>query len=79
MEKFQDLNLFGLTAQFEDELNNKNYTIDGARFRASRVDQVLAMSFDLALLTGNTDVATVEAKFLKALNRYKSTVNLVNT
>ena len=48
MEKFQDLNFFGLTAQFEDEVNNKNYTIDGARFRASRVDQVLAMSFDLA-------------------------------
>ena len=77
MEKFQDLNLFGLTAQFEDELNNKNYTIDGARFRASRVDQVLAMSFDLALLTGNTDVATVEANFKSPIGQLNGEFGLI--
>ncbi|MGB0245854.1 MAG: hypothetical protein ACPF9Z_04415, partial [Paracoccaceae bacterium] len=77
MEKFQDLNLFGLTAQFEDEVNNKNYTIDGARFRASRVDQVLAMSFDLALLTGNTDVATVEANFKSPIGQLNGEFGLI--
>jgi len=77
MEKFQDLNLFGLTAQFEDERNNKNYTIDGARFRASRVDQVLEMSLDLALLTGNTDVATVEANFKSPIGQLDGEFGLI--
>ncbi len=77
MEKFQDLNLFGLTAQLEDERNNKNYTIDGARFRASREDQTLTMSFDLALLTGNTAVATVEANFKSPIGKLNGEFGLI--
>ena len=71
MERFQDLNLFGLTAQVEDQLTGKIFTVDGARFRLKREEQALVMGFDLALLSGGEGVATIEANF-------KSTIGQIN-
>ena len=76
MERFQDLNLFGLTAQLEDQRTDKRYTIDGARLRFSREDQALVMSFDLALLSGGQGASTVEG-ILKELSA-NWMVNLVS-
>ena len=50
MERFLELNLFGLTVQFEDQRAGKIYTIDGARVRLDRQGEALVMGFDLALL-----------------------------
>ena len=69
MEKFQDLNLFGLTAQFEDQRTGRIYTVDGARFRLNREDQELVMGFDLALLSGGEGVATIEANFKSTIRQ----------
>ncbi len=69
MEKFQDLNLFGLTAQFEDQRTGRIYTVDGARFRLSREDHELVMGFDLALLSGGEGVATIEANFKSTIGQ----------
>jgi len=69
MEKFQDLNLFGLTAQFEDQRTGRIYTVDGARFRLSREDRELVMGFDLALLSGGEGVATIEANFKSTIGQ----------
>ena len=69
MERFQDLNLFGLTAQFEDQRTGKIYTVDGARFRLSRENQDLVMGFDLALLSGGEGVATIEANFKSTIGQ----------
>ncbi|MDG0986065.1 MAG: hypothetical protein P8O74_01320, partial [Paracoccaceae bacterium] len=71
MERFQHLNLFGLTAQVEDQLTGKIFTVDGARFRLKREEQALVMGFDLALLSGGEGVATIEANF-------KSTIGQIN-
>ena len=71
MERFQHLNLFGLTAQVEDQLTGKIFTLDGARFRLKREEQALVMGFDLALLSGGEGVATIEAN-------YKSTIGQIN-
>ena len=69
LEKFQDLNLFELTAQFEDQLTNKRYTIDGARFRLNREDQALVMGFDLAFLSGGEGASTVEGNFKRTMGQ----------
>ena len=69
MERFQDLNLFGLTAQLEDQRTDKRYTIDGARLRFSREDQALVMSFDLALLSGGQGASTVEGNFKRTIGQ----------
>ncbi len=69
MEKFQDLNLFGLTAQLEDQRTDKRYTIDGARLRLSRDDEALVMSFDLALLSGGQGASTVEGNFKRTIGQ----------
>ena len=69
MERFQDLNLFGLTAQFEDQRTGRIYTVDGARFRLNREDQELFMGFDLALLSGGEGVATIEANFKSTIGQ----------
>ena len=69
LEKFQNLNLFQLTAQFEDELTNKRYTIDGARFRLNREDQSLILGFDFALLSGGKGASTVEGNFKRTIGQ----------
>ena len=69
MERFQGLNLFGLTAQLEDQRNDKRYTIDGARLRLRREDQALVMSFDLALLSGGQGASTVEGNFKRTIGQ----------
>ena len=69
MERFQDLNLFGLTAQFEDQRTGKIYTVDGARFRLRREDQELVMGFDFALLSGGEGAATIEANFKSTIGQ----------
>ncbi len=69
MERFEDLNLFGLTAHIEDQITDKPYTIDGARLRLSREDQVMVLSFDLALLTGGQGASTVEGNFKRIIGQ----------
>ena len=69
MERFQNLNLFGLTAQLEDQRTDKRYTIDGARLRLSREDEALVMSFDLALLSGGQSASTVEGNFKRTIGQ----------
>ena len=69
LEKFKDLNLFELTAQFEDQRTNKRYTIDGARFRLNREDQALVMGFDLAFLSGGEGASTIEGNFKRTLGQ----------
>ena len=69
MDSFQNLNLFGLTAQFEDQRTGKIYTVDGARFRLNREDQALVLGFDLALLSGGEGVATIEANFKSTIGQ----------
>lgn len=69
MERFQDLNLFGLTAQFEDQRTGRFYIVDGARFRLSREDQELVIGFDFALLSGGEGVATIEANFKSTIGQ----------
>ena len=69
MERFKDLNLFGLTAQIEDQRTDKRYTIDGARLRLDREDQVMIMSFDLALLSGGQSASTVEGNFKRNIGQ----------
>jgi len=71
MERFQHLNLFGLTAQVEDQLTGKIFTVDGARFRLKREEQALVMGFDLALLSGGEGVATIEANFKSTIGQIK--------
>lgn len=77
MERFQELNLFGLTAQFEDQRAGKIYTIDGARVRLDRQDQALVMGFDLALLSGGEGVATIEGNFKSTIGQLNSEFGLL--
>ena len=69
MERFQDLNLYGLTAQLEDQRAGKIYTVDGARFRLKREEKTLVMGFDLALLSGGEGVTTIEANFKSTIGQ----------
>ena len=77
MERFQELNLFGLTVQFEDQRAGKIYTIDGARVRLDRQDEALVMGFDLALLSGGEGVATIEGNFKSTIGQLDSEFGLL--
>lgn len=55
--------LQGLTLRYEDLRTERGWTVDGGRVRMAREGNDLQMAADLALLSGGTGVATLEATY----------------
>ncbi len=52
-----------LTLRYEDITSDRAWTVDGGRMRVTRSGQSLALSADLALLSGGSGVATLAANY----------------
>ncbi|MGC1495629.1 MAG: DUF3971 domain-containing protein [Sulfitobacter sp.] len=52
-----------LTLRYEDIISDRAWTVDGGRMRLLRNGRALALSADLALLSGGSDVATLAANY----------------
>ena len=50
-----------ITLRYDDQRAGRSWTIDGGRLRAAVDDEAAELSGDFALLSGRSDVATVEA------------------
>lgn len=60
LSKLQAFNADALTVRFEDLRALRGWTLDGGRLRLRRVDDVLDLYGDLALLGGGDEAATIE-------------------
>lgn len=67
LQSLRTIELRALTLQYDDLLTDKAWTIDGGRLLMTREGDQLALTADLALLSGGSGVATLEA-------HYKSTI-----
>lgn len=63
LKALTNADIYGVTLRYEDVLADRAWTADGGRFRLTRTGEDLAVSADLALLSGGTGVATVEANY----------------
>ncbi len=55
--------IYGVTLRYEDARSDRAWTADGGRMRMARMGGELTVSADLALLSGGTGVATLEANY----------------
>ncbi len=55
--------IYALTLRYEDVRSSRAWTVDGGRLRLNRDGRDLTLSADLALLSGGTGVATLEANY----------------
>ncbi|WP_370401201.1 YhdP family protein [Sulfitobacter sp. JB4-11] len=63
LSALEAIELRALTLQYDDLLTDKAWTIDGGRLLMTRRGDDLALTADLALLSGGTGVATLEAEY----------------
>lgn len=63
LKALTNADIYGVTLRYEDARADRAWTADGGRFRLIRTGEELAISADLALLSGGTGVATVEANY----------------
>ncbi|MEM6372718.1 MAG: AsmA-like C-terminal region-containing protein [Pseudomonadota bacterium] len=59
----QSVDIQSLTLRVEDVRSNRAWTVDGGRVRLARENDILRITSDLALLSGGTGVATLEANY----------------
>lgn len=67
LKALTNVDIYGVTLRYEDARADRAWTADGGRFRLIRTGEELAISADLALLSGGTGVATVEANYSSRL------------
>ena len=60
---FRTFEIQNITLNYFDGLANRNWTIDGANFHLKKSNDDLIARANLALLTGGSDVAVLEANF----------------
>ncbi len=65
--------LQALTLRIEDVRSGRAWTIDGGRLRATRAQDTLQLSADLALLSGGQGVATLEANYESQIGSAEAT------
>lgn len=63
LEQLTFVDIQALTLRYDDLLSERSWTIDGGRGRLTRNGQVLAISADLALLSGSDGIATLQASY----------------
>ncbi len=63
LAELDSVDIQALTLRYEDSQSGRAWTIDGGRARLDVGDDVLTLSADLALLSGSSGIATVEANY----------------
>ncbi|WP_281992263.1 DUF3971 domain-containing protein [Sulfitobacter geojensis] len=63
LRNLRDVDLRALTLRFEDARSGRVWTMDGGRLRLGRDGDTMRLNADLAVLTGGTGVATLEANY----------------
>lgn len=63
LQSLRSIEVRALTLQYDDLLTDKAWTIDGGRLLMTREGDALALTADLALLSGGSGVATLEAHY----------------
>ncbi|MEM9968338.1 MAG: DUF3971 domain-containing protein [Pseudomonadota bacterium] len=58
-----------LTLRYEDLRAGRGWTVDGARLSLSRTGDALALSADLAVLSGGADAATLSANYTSVIGQ----------
>ena len=63
LRALNSIDVRAITLQYNDTRANRAWTVDGGRMRLDRNGDDLALSADLAVLSGGTDVATLAANY----------------
>lgn len=63
LERLSFVDIQALTLRYDDLVSGQTWTIDGGRGRMTRTGDALAISADLALLSGRDGIATLEANY----------------
>lgn len=69
LSEFERLEIFGITIEYDDALSNKTYVVDGARATLVRTDDQVKVFSDFALISGGSDVASVEMTYSSTLGQ----------
>lgn len=79
LRKFQSLQILAITLNYQDKRIERSWTIDGARIMANRQEDQLSLRTDLALLSGGSDVATIEANYNSVIGQIGSEIGITLT
>lgn len=76
LQSLRSIELRALTLQYDDLFTDKAWTIDGGRLLMTREGDDLALTADLALLSGGTGVATLEAHYASKIGEVAAEFDL---
>ena len=77
LSKLETLQILAITLNYQDRRTDRSWTVDGARFMANRDGDTLFLRSDLALLTGGSDVATLEANYSSVIGENSAEVGII--
>ncbi|MFK7834878.1 MAG: DUF3971 domain-containing protein [Sulfitobacter sp.] len=73
LSRLQTVDVRALTLRYEDVRSERAWTVDGGRLRLSRNGDALALSADLAVLSGGSGVATLAANYSSEIGQTAAT------